>query len=95
MTVTLKEKQPLVVPPSVQRQAGIKPGDRLEFKISAGTITITPVERTYKPTKAEMSAIRKGEAAIASCDSVSLDEFLNVDNQSRRTRPKSGRKISS
>jgi antitoxin component of MazEF toxin-antitoxin module len=95
MTVTLKEKQPLVVPPSVQRQAGIKPGDRLEFKISAGTITITPVERTYKPTKAEMSAIRKGEAAIASGDSVSLDEFLNVDNQSRRTRPKSSRKISS
>jgi AbrB family looped-hinge helix DNA binding protein len=94
MTVTLNEKQQLVVPPSIQRQAGIKPGDRLEFKTSARTITITPVERTYKPTKAEWAAIRKGEAAIASGDSVSLTEFLNVDSHGRKTGPKSSRKVS-
>ena len=28
--------------PSVQRQAGIKNGDRLEFSVSSGTITIAP-----------------------------------------------------
>jgi antitoxin component of MazEF toxin-antitoxin module len=83
-----------VVPPSVQRQAGIKPGDRLEFKITDRTITITPVERTYKPTKAEWAAIRKGEAAIARGDSVSLNEFLDVDRHGRKTRAKVSRKVS-
>ena len=29
-----------MVPPSVQRLAGIKTGDRLEFKVSGGIITI-------------------------------------------------------
>lgn len=42
MTVTLKDKNQLVVPPSIQRQAGLKTGDRLEFKVSGGVITITP-----------------------------------------------------
>jgi len=42
MTVTLKENTQLVVPPSVQRRAGIKAGDRVEFKVSAGVITIVP-----------------------------------------------------
>jgi len=31
-----------MVPPSVQRRAGIKAGDRLEFKVSGGVITILP-----------------------------------------------------
>ena len=30
----------MVVPPSVRRQAGIKAGDKLEFKASRGLITI-------------------------------------------------------
>ena len=42
MTVTVKQKQQLVVPPSVQRRARIKAGDRLEFKVSGGVITILP-----------------------------------------------------
>src|SRR5207237_2417627 len=42
MTVTLKDKTQLVVPSSVQRRAGLKAGDRLEFKVSGGVITITP-----------------------------------------------------
>jgi len=40
MTVTLKEKTPLVVPVTVQRQAGIKAGDRVQFRASPGMITI-------------------------------------------------------
>ena len=40
MTITLKEKTPLVVPPSVQRQARIKAGDQLDFKATPGIITI-------------------------------------------------------
>jgi bifunctional DNA-binding transcriptional regulator/antitoxin component of YhaV-PrlF toxin-antitoxin module len=42
MTVTVKNKMPLVVPPSVRRQAGLKNGDKLEFKVSGQVITILP-----------------------------------------------------
>ncbi|MBK5294806.1 MAG: AbrB/MazE/SpoVT family DNA-binding domain-containing protein [Acidobacteriia bacterium] len=41
MTTVFKDKE-LVVPPSIRRQAGIKQGDRLEFKVSGGVITILP-----------------------------------------------------
>jgi bifunctional DNA-binding transcriptional regulator/antitoxin component of YhaV-PrlF toxin-antitoxin module len=40
VTVIVRSKTGLVVPPSVQRKAGIKAGDRLEFKASRGLITI-------------------------------------------------------
>lgn len=82
MTVIVKNKTALVVPPRVQRRAGIQPGDRLEFKVSAGTITITPARpAAYKPTKSELAAIRKGEDAIASGEYVSLTDFLNGDSR--------------
>lgn len=42
MTVTAKDKIPLVVPHSVRRRAGIKNGDRLQFRVSGGVITIVP-----------------------------------------------------
>ena len=42
MTITVKNKHNLVVPPRVRRQAGIKAGDQLEFKVSRGVITIVP-----------------------------------------------------
>src|ERR1017187_3855334 len=42
MTVTVKNKTPLVVPPSVRRQAGLKSGQEIEFKVSGGVISIHP-----------------------------------------------------
>ena len=42
MTITLKDKTPLVVPPTVRRQAGLKSGEEIEFKVSGGVITILP-----------------------------------------------------
>src|SRR5437763_15717098 len=42
MTITVKDKNQLVVPPSIQRRAHIKAGDRLELKVSGGVITIIP-----------------------------------------------------
>lgn len=42
MTTIVKKKTPITVPPSVQRQAGIKTGDRLEFRVSGGVINIIP-----------------------------------------------------
>ena len=41
------------------------------------TITAAPV-RTYKPTKAELAAIRNGEAEIARGEHVTLDELLGA-----------------
>jgi bifunctional DNA-binding transcriptional regulator/antitoxin component of YhaV-PrlF toxin-antitoxin module len=78
MTVTVKDTTGLMVPPSLQRQAGIKTGDRLEFKVASRKITIRAVPpATYKPTKSELAAIRKGEEAIARGQHVSVTEFLN------------------
>ena len=42
MTVTLKSKTPLTVPDQVRRRAGLKSGDKVEFKVSGGVITILP-----------------------------------------------------
>ena len=42
MTTTLKDKNQLVVPPSIQRRAGFKIGDQLEFKVSGGIVSIVP-----------------------------------------------------
>jgi len=96
MTVTVKTNTGVVVPPSVQRQAGIKVGDRLEFKVSSGRITITPAAKPlYKPTKSELAAIRRGEAAIARGEYVSLRDFLHgLDRHRRKAGTKTSRKIS-
>ena len=94
MTITLKSKSDLVVPSSVQRRAGIKEGDRLQFKVSSRTITITAIpEPTYKPTKAELAAIRKGEAQIARGECVTVTELLNgLEHRRSKGRAKAGRK---
>ena len=42
MTATVKNKIGLTIPPVVQHQAGFKPGDVVEFKVSGGVITILP-----------------------------------------------------
>jgi AbrB family looped-hinge helix DNA binding protein len=42
MTVTVNSKRPLVVPPAVRKQAGLKSGDHIEFKVSGRVITIYP-----------------------------------------------------
>jgi bifunctional DNA-binding transcriptional regulator/antitoxin component of YhaV-PrlF toxin-antitoxin module len=96
MTVTVKNKTGLVVPPSVQRQAGIRTGDRLQFRVSARTITITAVDASlYKPTRSELAAIRKGEAALARGQHVSLTDFVHdLDTHRRKAGTKAGRKIS-
>jgi len=42
MTVTVKNKSSLTVPTEVQRRAGYKAGDRLEFRVSGKVVTIVP-----------------------------------------------------
>ena len=95
MSTVVKPRSELVVPPALRRQAGIKAGDRLEFKVSPRTIVITAISpKTYKPTKAELAAIQKGEASIARGDYVSLKDFLHVDRPRRKTGAKTARKVS-
>jgi AbrB family looped-hinge helix DNA binding protein len=42
MIVTLKPKSEITIPKSIRRQAGINPGDRVEFSVSGSVITIRP-----------------------------------------------------
>ncbi len=42
MTVTLKPKSEIVVPRSIRRKAGIKPGDKFEFAVCGRVIQIIP-----------------------------------------------------
>jgi bifunctional DNA-binding transcriptional regulator/antitoxin component of YhaV-PrlF toxin-antitoxin module len=95
LTVTLKKKAQLLVPLSVQRRAGLKTGDRLKFKVTPRSITITAVDPpTYKPTKSEWAEIRKGEHAIARGDCVSLTEFLDgLGSKRRKAGAKASRKV--
>lgn len=69
MTVTVKNKTELVVPRSVRREAGIKSGDRVEFKVSGGIINIVPelpsTGDEYTPAQrrvidAQLAEARKG-----------------------------------
>jgi len=58
------------------------------------TITVEP-PTTYKPTKAELAAIRKGEAEVARGEYVTLTDILHdLDRNRRRSGPKTARKVS-
>ena len=65
MTVTVKSKAPLVVPNRVRREAGFKNGDRVEFKVARGVVTILPKpavpgEADDTLTPAEAKKVRHG-----------------------------------
>jgi AbrB family looped-hinge helix DNA binding protein len=69
MTITVSSKTDLVVPQSVRREAGIKSGDTLEFRVSGGIINIIPALPSaadeYSPTQrgaidARLAEARKG-----------------------------------
>jgi AbrB family looped-hinge helix DNA binding protein len=62
MTVIVKSKTPIVVPASVRRRAGLKSGDRLEFRVSGGVITILPKPLDDEETPAQREAIDRALA---------------------------------
>jgi len=83
MTTVLKARDPLIVPLSVRRRAGLKAGDRLEFKASRGVITI--VTQTPAPASEETPRQRRiidaqlAEAWADLRDGRVSPEFDNVD----------------
>ena len=69
MIVTVRNEKALVVPQAVRRRAGIKNGDKLEFRVSGGVITILPTlpsaDNEYTPAQhrvidARLAKARKG-----------------------------------
>jgi AbrB family looped-hinge helix DNA binding protein len=69
MTVVVTSKNELIVPRSVRRKAGIRTGDRVEFKVSGGVINIIPklslADDEYTPAErlaldARLAEARKG-----------------------------------
>ena len=60
MTVVVKSQSDLVVPKSVRRKAGIKTGDRVQFRVSGRVISIVPSGDEH--TGAERRAIDRGIA---------------------------------
>ena len=70
MPLSVKDAVPIIVPPSIQRRAGIKPGEKLKFKAGGGVITITakrdPDKDEYTPEQRRkiMRGVRKGLAEI-------------------------------
>ena len=97
MITVVKSEAEVIVPASLQRRAGIKKGDRIKFKVSPRSITITAVPSPpYRPTRAELAAIRKGEAELARGESVTLRDLLNDrDRRRRKVGTKAARKVSS
>jgi bifunctional DNA-binding transcriptional regulator/antitoxin component of YhaV-PrlF toxin-antitoxin module len=94
MTVTVKSKDLLVVPPSVQRRARLKAGDRLEFKVSGGVITIVPKlpssEDEYTPEQrravdARLARARKGPYYGPFNTPDEAVKFLRKEMRSRKT----------
>lgn len=68
MTVTVKDNATdLVVPASVRRQARIKAGDQVEFKVSGGIINIIPklpsADDEYTPAQRRVIDAQLAEAA--------------------------------
>jgi hypothetical protein len=58
-------------------------------------LSAAPKERTYKPTKAELAAIREGEAEFARGEFLTLAEFLHeMERNRRKVDRKACRKIS-
>ena len=63
MTTIVKERDPLVVPLTIRRRAGIKPGDRLEFKAARGVITIVSRSRTASDETPEQRRVIDAQLA--------------------------------
>ena len=67
MTVTLKNATPLVVPPAIQRRAGLASADQVEFRAAGGVITITAkppaADDEYTPEQRRVIDARLSRAA--------------------------------
>src|ERR1022692_1912056 len=83
MTVAVKNKPPVVVPPAVLRRAGFKRGQDLEVKASGGVVTIVPKlspdelqdEREIRDPKIR-ATIREGHAEFLAGKTRPIENFF-------------------
>jgi AbrB family looped-hinge helix DNA binding protein len=79
MTVTVKGKDTIVIPPSIRKRLGIKSGDKLEIATSGKVMTIRPKsefeddEYTPEQRKVIDAEIAEGLAQIERGESVSFN----------------------
>ena len=94
MTIIVKSKNNLTVPPQVQRRAGIRVGDRVEFKVSGGIINIIPklpsADDEYTPQQrriidARLAEARKGPYYGPFATADAAVKFLNKEIRKRKT----------
>lgn len=97
MTVIVNNKKELVVPHSVRRQAGLKSGDRLEFRVSGGIINIIPklpsADDDYTPAQrkaidARLAEARKGPYHGPFDSADEAIRFLRKEIRSRKIKRK-------
>jgi bifunctional DNA-binding transcriptional regulator/antitoxin component of YhaV-PrlF toxin-antitoxin module len=101
MTVVVKSKPGLLVPPSVRRKAGIKTGDQVEFKVTGGVIHIfrkPPIaEEEYTPAQRRAVArelakgledVRKGRTHGPFDTADDAVKFLRKEIKSRKSKLK-------
>ncbi len=83
MTVTVKNRTPLVVPLAIRRRAGFKGGEPLEFKASGGVVTIRPklpvANNDYTPAQRRVIDARLKKALAEVKDGQTAGPFDSVD----------------
>ena len=98
MTVIVKSKSPLTVPDQVRRRAGFKSGDRVEFKVARGVVTILPkrltscspddtvTEEEAKKVRHALKQVREGKTTPWSRVKHGRGNAANVAPSARTTR---------
>ena len=74
MTVTVKDKSQLMIPPSLQRQAGFKLGDQVEFRARRGLIMIVPKADQPSPFLVALRATQE-EARQQGLDKMTMKQI--------------------
>jgi len=96
MTVTLKHETEITVPGSIRRKAGLKPGDKVEFKVSDRTIMIVPKltpdeiqdEREIRDPKIRAAIRKSNQQFLAGKSRPVRDLFAERATRTKRRRRK-------
>jgi hypothetical protein len=95
MTVAVKNKPPVVIPPAALRRAGFKRGQELVVKASGGVVTIVPRlspderqdERKIRYPKIR-ATLQKGHEEFLAGKTRPISEFFAERAKAARKRPR-------
>ena len=95
MTTIVKNRTPIVIPEIIRQRAGIKTGDRLEFRLSGGIINIIPelpsANDEYTPAQRRLidAQLRKAAKSVHHGPFETADaaiKFLNQEIRKHKVR---------